>query len=653
MAVKGRDEPETLSLGDDDVFVVWKVDGTTRKAKLSTLAASLPVNTITVAEVDGTVVNGVSRVEVQEPELSVTEPTAGTARVALGAHGAVHHDGSVFPVDSETGAGQPQNLGATYIDLPQIAAPADPPAGVRRLFTNSATGETSVRTSGSSTVSLESVGGGSGAPVDAAYIVGAANGTLSNELVLGTGVIMKGTLASRPAAATAGRLYYVTDSGSQRWTRDTGSAWEDCSPAASQVSGLAASATTDTTNASNIASGTLPAARLPAATTSVQGGVILATPSSDVTAGHVVQASDARLSDSRGPSGAAGGDLGGTYPSPSVQRINGVALSGLATGILKNTTGTGVPSIAVAADFPTLNQNTTGSAASLSASAAANQVLATPASGGSSTPSLRALVAADLPAATTSAKGAVVLSPDRETTAGEVVSADDYRMARPWQRVSFVDHFLGAGDDSSGTLQLAWIQSGVGPLEGRAPEVGHPGILRLNSLNTDSDAQGLAFRDDLGIGTIKAADVDNFGWRVRLGAVDGVRILFGLSTSHNVSGFSIASGGLVSDDSPGGPDSVLFEFDPSGTETDNWWYIKRSGSSTTTADTGVLGDTGWHDFEVRREASVWRWKIDGISVGTSTNAGPTASLLPMFAIWRDSASRHVDLDVTWLESGPL
>jgi hypothetical protein len=49
----------------------------------------------------------------------------------------------------------------------------------------------------------------------------------------------------------------------------------------------------------------------------------------------------------------------------TVVRINGVSLAGLATGILKNTTGTGVPSIAVAGDFPTLNQNTTGSAATL------------------------------------------------------------------------------------------------------------------------------------------------------------------------------------------------------------------------------------------------------------------------------------------------
>lgn len=42
-------------------------------------------------------------------------------------------------------------------------------------------------------------------------------------------------------------------------------------------------------------------------------------------------------------------------------------MAGLATGILKNTTTTGVPSIAVAADFPTLNQSTTGNAATATA----------------------------------------------------------------------------------------------------------------------------------------------------------------------------------------------------------------------------------------------------------------------------------------------
>jgi hypothetical protein len=49
----------------------------------------------------------------------------------------------------------------------------------------------------------------------------------------------------------------------------------------------------------------------------------------------------------------------------TVKGINGTLLSNLGTGILKNTTTTGVPSIAVAADFPTLNQNTTGTAANV------------------------------------------------------------------------------------------------------------------------------------------------------------------------------------------------------------------------------------------------------------------------------------------------
>ena len=49
----------------------------------------------------------------------------------------------------------------------------------------------------------------------------------------------------------------------------------------------------------------------------------------------------------------------------SVVGINGTLLSSLGTGILKNTTTTGVPSIAVAADFPTLNQNTTGTASNI------------------------------------------------------------------------------------------------------------------------------------------------------------------------------------------------------------------------------------------------------------------------------------------------
>ena len=67
--------------------------------------------------------------------------------------------------------------------------------------------------------------------------------------------------------------------------------------------------------------------------------------------------------------GDAEGNIGLT-----VKGINGTILSNLTTGILKNTTGTGIPSIAVAADFPILNQNTTGTAGSTATLATARTI---------------------------------------------------------------------------------------------------------------------------------------------------------------------------------------------------------------------------------------------------------------------------------------
>jgi hypothetical protein len=58
----------------------------------------------------------------------------------------------------------------------------------------------------------------------------------------------------------------------------------------------------------------------------------------------------------------------------TVKKINGVLMESLATGIVKNTTGTGAPSIAVAADFPTLNQNTTGNAATATTATTATNI---------------------------------------------------------------------------------------------------------------------------------------------------------------------------------------------------------------------------------------------------------------------------------------
>ena len=83
--------------------------------------------------------------------------------------------------------------------------------------------------------------------------------------------------------------------------------------------------------------------------------------------------------------GSLVGDVTGTQGATVVGKINGASLAALTTGILKNTTTTGVPTIAVAGtdyltptgsaasltNFPTLNQNTTGTAANVTGTVAA------------------------------------------------------------------------------------------------------------------------------------------------------------------------------------------------------------------------------------------------------------------------------------------
>ena len=84
---------------------------------------------------------------------------------------------------------------------------------------------------------------------------------------------------------------------------------------------------------------------------STWGTVATAGSSGSVTVNEVTCTIGSSCTVTATPSGSCGGDLNGTFPNCGVIKINGIAPSSLATGILKNTTTTGVPSIAVASDI--------------------------------------------------------------------------------------------------------------------------------------------------------------------------------------------------------------------------------------------------------------------------------------------------------------
>lgn len=122
----------------------------------------------------------------------------------------------------------------------------------------------------------------------------------------------------------------------------------------------------------------------------------------------------------------------------TVSKINGTTLSGLATGILKNTTGTGVPSIATASDIPT---TPSGSALGTGRTVTTTAPL-----------TIDATTSADL-----SANRTLAISAATTTTAGSQSGADKLKEDNMWY-----DIVAQGGADRTGSVDAtAIIQAAV------------------------------------------------------------------------------------------------------------------------------------------------------------------------------------------------
>ena len=182
--------------------------------------------------------------------------------------------------------------------------------------------------------------------------------------------------------------------------------------------------------------------------------------------------------------GSLSGDVTGTQSATTVGKINGVSLAGLSTGLLKNNIS-GVPTIAVAGtdyltptgsaaeltNFPTLNQNTTGTASNVTGTVAI-------ANGGTGATTQQAAINA---LAGSQSSGKYLRSDGTNTSLTSIAAADVPTLNQ---------NTTGTASNVTGTVAIANGGTGATTASGALSNLGAQAAITLGTISATSNANG-------------------------------------------------------------------------------------------------------------------------------------------------------------------
>ena len=309
------------------------------------------------------------------------------------------------------------------------------------------------------------------------------------------------------------------------------------------------------------------------------------------------------------------------------------------TGIVKSTTGTGALSTAIAADFPTLNQNTSGTALNITASSnstlttlSALSLPFTQLSGSLASTQMPALTGDVTASAGTVATTVVALQGVSVSSTAPTSGQDLVYNGTAWSPSSLSNTFRVIEDFATGDYQSSgyiasentWrsIQSGSPAFTthgGTIPSTSaHPGVLQITISASGTDVGSVA-SGEYNVETNSFLAVG--GGAIQIDTVFDIPVL---SDGTNNSEFDF---GLIDSQPGSAPTNAIF-IQYQRESSLNWRCTSEAASTATTTNSSVAVTSGWHHgtITVNAAGTSIAYSMDGVSLCTITTNIPSSPI---------------------------